>query len=135
MASSEIEHKKRLVALANVILGKYNAVKRGEEKYKLKMERKFQPLLNKAQPTSSPTLIPPLAKKEEKENVRLEEPKSELSDSISEYDEALEDDQALEDSIVSEDATFGLNRKKDGYYLGKVPVQVKKNVITIHDED
>ncbi len=82
MASSEIEHKKRLVPLANVIRGKYKAVKRREEKYKLKMKCKFQPLLNKAQPTSSPTPILLHTNKEE-ENVRLEELKSELSDSIS----------------------------------------------------
>ncbi len=133
MTSSEIEHKKRLVELANVIRCKYNAVKRGEEKFKMKMEYKFQQLINEVQPSSSsspfPTKIQPTALKKE-ENASLEKLKDESMDYISANSEHEE-----EENIVSEDTIFGLTRRKGNYYLDKVLVQVRKNVVTIYDEE
>ncbi len=45
MTSKQIEHKRELVKLANVIRSKYDAFKRGESDYQSKMERKFRPIL------------------------------------------------------------------------------------------
>ena len=64
MASNEIDDKKRLVALAESIRGKFNKFRLGETNYETQMERKFKPLLKlqaekaKDEKSLQPTLAP-----------------------------------------------------------------------------
>jgi len=54
MASSEIDDKKRLLALADSIRAKYKCFRLGEANYEARMERKFKPLLKKPEKIGVP---------------------------------------------------------------------------------
>ncbi len=145
MESQEIAHKKRLVQLAGIIRRKYETLKRGEERYKMKMERKFQPLLSRSAQlpaTGTPSTVT-LSKKSLAPEAKIEpiieneanSDKTKMDDAIDHnYDEELEPDESSKD-IVSEDSIFGLVKKHGGFFLGKVPVRICKNVVTVLGKD
>ncbi len=128
MAANEIEHKKRLVQLANAIRRKYETVKRGEDRFRRKMERKFQPLLNRIQSPSQTTTQS--MSKVDAENLKVEDAKVESRN----FSNNTSDEDIAEDALISDDSTFGLTRKRGCYYLGNVPVQLHKNVLTIESD-
>lgn len=109
MAAVEIEHKKRLVELADSIRKKYNKFKYGELEHERKMKRKYKPLI----------------KLQEQKNAVSAPSKSTLSSNKQKY------------QIPSdfEDTIYGIKQTKNGcLMLGKYEVVFENNIIKVNEE-
>lgn len=110
MAMQEIEHKKRLIELANAIRAKHQALKENDLNFRMKMEKKFQPLLEKSNQQSSIRHKQKIAG----ENVENED---------------------LPPTIICDDKLFGIKRKKDAWFLGNYPITFSHSKITVCGKD
>src|SRR6266576_6288303 len=123
MATTEIAHKMRLAQLANSIRQKYNALKRGESDYQMKMARKYKPLLDQQQQQQQ---------QQQQEQQQQQYPFRPLKDEHQNVIKKI--DSPLFVNTSFHDPVYGINSTNSGLKLGKFPVTINGHIISVKNK-